>query len=309
MSLGQLQLLKQIIAAGDASASLPVEELRANFDRFLGRFPGVEGLAVEAGELDGVAIEWLDPPLVAPLVDGEHGQPPTVVYLHGGGFVVGSPRSHRQTAARLAQAAGARALLVDYRLAPEHPYPAALADVLSVWRRLLGDGADPRRLLLAGDSAGGGLAVLAMSRMARQGLAPPAAAVVISPWVDYAGTTASLDANAHLDPTVQRPGLEKMAALYLDGADPWHPEVTPLRADLRALPPLLIQAGGAETLVDDARRLESRARAAGVSVQLEIWPQMIHAWHVFAARLEEAQQALEEAGHFLAGHVLPATSR
>ena len=296
MSLGQLRLLKQIIAAGENSAGLSIEQLRANFDRFLGRFPGVDGLQVEAGEIDGVGVEWLAPPDSDP-------ESALLVYLHGGGFVVGSPASHRQTAARLARAAGARALLVDYRLAPEHPYPAALEDVMKVWRRLHDEKRENRRLVLAGDSAGGGLAMLAMTRMREESLPLPLAAVAISPWADYAGTTPSLDAHAHLDPTVQREGVEKMAALYLDGADPWSPQVTPLRADLQDLPPILIQAGGAETLLGDAHQLAERARGAGVEVELDVWPEMIHAWHVFAARLEEGQQAIDAAGRFLRRHL------
>ncbi|MEM1177608.1 MAG: alpha/beta hydrolase [Acidobacteriota bacterium] len=290
MSLGQLRLLKQIIAAGDGSASLPIEELRRNFDNFLSRFPGLDGLEVEASTLGGVPVEWLTLP--------ESLTSRTLVYLHGGGFVVGSPQSHRQTAARLARAARARCVLVDYRLAPESPYPAALDDVLAVWPPLL-EAVGSEGVTLAGDSAGAGLAFLAMVRLRRLGVTLPRAFVAFSPWADYAGTTPSLDAHAELDPVVQRPGLEKMSKLYLGDADPWDPEVTPLRADLTGLPPLLIQAGGAETLLDDARRLADRAADFGVDVTLDVWPDMIHVWHLFAARLEEGQLALDQAGQFL----------
>ncbi|MEM8994005.1 MAG: alpha/beta hydrolase [Acidobacteriota bacterium] len=294
MSLGQLLLLKQIIAAGDASASLPIDELRRNFDRFLGRFPGVDGLEVREATVGGVAVEWLELP------ESRSGR--TVVYLHGGGFVVGSPASHRQTAARLARSARSRCLVVDYRRAPEWPYPAARDDVLAVWRELAGS-VDVRGLALAGDSAGAGLGILAMAQFTGLGLPLPRACVALSPWVDYAGTTPSLDAHAALDPVVQRPGLLKMSKLYLGDADPWDPEVTPLRADLSQLPPTLIQAGGAETLVDDAKRLAARAEAHGVDVTLDVWPDMIHAWHLFAGRLEEGQSALDAAGKFLDGHM------
>ncbi|MEO1082887.1 MAG: alpha/beta hydrolase [Acidobacteriota bacterium] len=294
MSLGQLLLLKQIIAAGDGSASLPIEELRRNFDRFLSRFPGVDGLDVREGTVGGVGVEWLELP--------ESRADRTLVYLHGGGFVVGSPASHRHLAARLARAAESRCLVVDYRRAPEWPYPAALDDVLAVWRALEGS-ADVAGLTLAGDSAGAGLAVMAMTRFSRLGLTLPRACVALSPWVDYAGTTPSLDTHAALDPVVQRPGLEKMSKLYLGDADPWDPEVTPLRADLSELPPMLIQAGGAETLLDDAKRLAARAEAHGVEVTIDVWPDMIHVWHLFAGRLEEGRLALDAAGTFLASHL------
>lgn len=290
MSLGQLLLLKQIIAAGDGSASLPIDELRRNFDRFLSRFPGVDGLHVREATLGGVAVEFLELP--------ESRGDRTVVYLHGGGFVVGSPASHRQAAARLARAARSRCIVVDYRRAPEWPYPAALDDVLAVWRELQGS-VDTAGLALAGDSAGAGLAILATARLAALELPLPRACVALSPWVDYAGTTPSLETHAALDPVVQRPGLLKMAKLYLGDADPWDPAVTPLRADLSGLPPTLIQAGGAETLVDDAKRLAARAEAHGVEVTLDIWPDMVHAWHLFAGRLEEGQSALDAAGQFL----------
>ncbi|MEM6794113.1 MAG: alpha/beta hydrolase [Acidobacteriota bacterium] len=295
MSKGQLLLLKQIIGAGDGSASLPLPTLRANLEAFLSRFPPVEGVSARPVNADGVPCEWLSGPWLE-----DPARAATLLYFHGGGFVVGSAASHRQLAARLARAAGARCLSVDYRLAPEHPYPAALEDAHAAYRWLLDQGSGQGdQIAWAGDSAGAGLALLAASQLPSRDLPRPCALVAMSPWVDYAGTTDSLDRHAALDPVVQRAGLEKMARIYLDGADPWDPAVTPLRADLSALPPLLIQAGGSESLLDDSQRLAERALAAGVPARLEVWPEMIHVWQLFAGRLDEGRQAIEQAGDFL----------
>lgn len=306
MSKGQLRLLKQILRAGGTTSEAPLDRLRDDFERFNAKFPPVEGVRTTPVELDrnagSVRAEWVDARAPDDQGDG-HDDDRTILYLHGGGFVIGSIDSHRQLVARLSRAAGARCLSLGYRLAPEHPYPAALDDTLAAYAWLL-ERHPPERLALAGDSAGAGLAALALTRIAhaeraQPGKSQPSALVCFSPWVDYAGTTPTLDAHAELDPMVGRQGLERMARLYLGDADPWHPEVSPLAADLRSLPPMLIQVGGAETLLDDGRRLADRAVEHGVRVELDTWPDMFHAWHLFAGRLEEGQQAIEAAGAWL----------
>jgi acetyl esterase/lipase len=222
-----------------------------------------------------------------------------LLYLHGGGYVIGSSNTHRDLAGRLSRAAAARVLLIDYRLAPEHPYPAAVEDATVAYRWLLRHGATPASMVIAGDSAGGGLTVAALVALRDAGEALPAAGVCISPWIDLEGIGASMTTRASVDPIVQRQGLVWFANLYLGGASPQTPLAAPLYADLHGLPPLFIHVGTAETLLDDATRLAECARAAGVEVTLEVWEEMIHVWHLFAAMLPEGQQAIERIGEYI----------
>jgi acetyl esterase/lipase len=193
-------------------------------------------------------------------------------------------------------------LLIDYRLAPEHPHPAAVEDSTRAYRWLLETGSNPKRMAIAGDSAGGGLTVATLVALRDAGVPLPAAAVCLSPWVDLEGIGESMTTKAAVDPMVQREPLLRMASMYLAGQDPRTPLAAPLYADLRGLPPLLIQVGTAETLLDDSVRLAERARAAGVQVTLEPWEDMIHVWQAFAAMLPEGQQAIERIGEFLRQH-------
>lgn len=294
MSRGQLNVLKMIISAGGSQDQLPLEQLRRNFDTFCSKFPAVEGARLEAVEAGGVPAAWVEAP-----GSGDEAPRGVVLYLHGGGYVTGSLRSHGQLATRLAGAAEARGLAVDYRLAPEHPFPAALDDALAAYAWLLDNGTAAEQIVVAGDSAGGGLGIATLVAARDRGLPLPAAAVCLSPWTDLGGSADSIDRHAHLDPVVQRPGLHRMAALYLDGADSRTPLASPLYADLRGLPPLLVQAGGADTLLDDATRLAAAAEAAGLEMELDVWPGMIHVWQLFAGRLEEGQAAIERAGRFI----------
>ena len=190
-------------------------------------------------------------------------------------------------------------LLIDYRLAPEHPHPAAVDDATAAYRWLIANGASPARLVVAGDSAGGGLTVATLVALRDAQAPPPAAGVCLSPWVDLEGLGESMTTKAAVDPMVQREPLLKMAALYLGGHGARTPLAAPLYADLSGLPPLLIQVGTAETLLDDATRLAERARKAGVEVQLEAWDDMIHVFQAFAALLPEGQQAIQRIGAFV----------
>jgi acetyl esterase/lipase len=223
----------------------------------------------------------------------------TILYVHGGGYVIGCPADYREMIPRIARAAQARALAVDYRLAPENPHPAAVDDAVQAYRWLLDQGVRPEEIVVAGDSAGGGLAVATLVAARDAGLPLPAAGVCISPWVDMEGTGDSMTANAERDPLVKKDLIAGMAQAYLGDQDPRSPLAAPLHADLRGLPPLLIQVGTAETLLDDARRLSERAKAAGVNVTLEEWPDMIHVWHFFGSFLPEGQQASDRIGEFV----------
>ena len=225
-----------------------------------------------------------------------------VLYLHGGGYIIGSTRTHRPLMAELSRASGARVLGLDYRLAPEHPFPAPIEDAVAAYRWLLNEGYDPARIAVAGDSAGGGLAVAALVQLRYVGLPMPGAAVCISPWVDMEGLGESMESRADADPMVGKEGLLLSAKTYLGGSDPRAPLAAPLYADLRGLPPTLIQVGDAEVLLDDSTRLAGIAREAGVHVEMDVWDDMIHVWHLFAPILPEGRQALSQAGEFIKKH-------
>jgi phosphinothricin tripeptide acetyl hydrolase len=235
--------------------------------------------------------EWLRPPSAVP--------DRVVLYLHGGGYVIGSPRSHRHLAAAIASAAGTSALLLDYRLAPEHPYPAAVDDATAAYRWLLDQAIAPERIVIAGDSAGGGLTVATLLALREARVPLPAGGVCISPWVDLTCGGASYATKADADPIVRRAGVEQMAQAYLGATPPRTPLASPLFADLRGLPPLLIHVGSDEVLLDDAVQLAERARAAGVDASIEVYPRMIHVWHWFLPMLDEAQTAVDAIGRFV----------
>jgi epsilon-lactone hydrolase len=248
-------------------------------------------VATEPVTASGVSAEWTMTP--------QDARDAALLYLHGGGYVIGSLDSHRHLAAEAGRAAGIAALALDYRLAPEHPFPAAVDDALAGYRFLLARGIKPGRVAIAGDSAGGGLVVAAMLAIRDAGLPQPACGWCISPWVDMEAIGETMTSRAAADPTVQRAGLLDMAKLYLDGADPRSPLAAPIYADLAGLAPLFIQVGAAETLLDDALRLAKAAGAADVRVDLEIWPEMIHVWHLFHPELDAGRRAIEKGGAFI----------
>lgn len=226
-----------------------------------------------------------------------------LLYLHGGGFQVGSVRSHHDLIARLSAAAGCRALGINYRLAPEHRFPASIEDATLAYRWLLDQGNEPKNIAFAGDSAGGGLALSTLLALREQGIQLPAAAVVLSVWTDLTATGASYETRSQADPIHQRRMMLAMARNYLgDSADPRDPLASPLFADLSGLPPLLIQVGDRETVLDDSIRFAEKARAAGVEAQLEVWDDMIHVFQQFAPELPQASLAIESIGRFLKKH-------
>ena len=221
------------------------------------------------------------------------------LYLHGGGYVIGSARTHRELAKRLSAATGGAVLTPNYRLAPENPFPAAVEDAVSAYEWLLDQGRAPETLAIAGDSAGGGLTIAALLSLRDRWLPMPSCAACLSPWVDMEGLGESMSGRAALDPMVQRDGLLAMAELYLAGENPRNPLAAPIYADLSGLPPLLIQVGTRETLYDDAARLANLANRAEVSTRFEPWAEMIHVWHLFAPMLDEGARAIESAGAFI----------
>jgi acetyl esterase/lipase len=291
MASEQLQTIIQVLRSQPAQEGLTFEEMRADFEQVTSFFPVPADVRYERVDAGGVPGEWI----MTPQATAER----VVFYLHGGGYTIGSVNTHRELISRMSRAAGARALAIDYRLAPEHPFPAAVEDATTAYRWLLENGVEPTRIVIAGDSAGGGLTVAALVALRDAGDPLPAAGVCLSPWVDLEGIGESMTGRAEADPIVQRDHLLAGAKAYLGDANPRTPLAAPLYADLTGLPPLLIHVGTAETLLDDSTRLAERARSAGVDVVLEPWEDMIHVWHFFASMLPEGQQALDRIGEFI----------
>jgi phosphinothricin tripeptide acetyl hydrolase len=286
-----IDVVRAHLAKLPPSDSLTTAERRAQYERAEKVFPTPPDVKVERVNVPAAPAEWLRPPSAVP------GR--VVLYLHGGGYVIGSPRSHRHLAAAIAGAAGASALLLDYRLAPEHPFPAAVEDATAAYRWLLDQAIAPEHIVIAGDSAGGGLTVATVLALREARVPLPAGGVCISPWVDLTCSGASYATKAAADPIVRRAGVEEMARAYLGATPPRTPLASPLFADLRGLPPLLIHVGSDEVLLDDAVQLAERAKAAGVDATLEISDRMIHVWHWFLPMLDEAQTAVEAIGRFV----------
>lgn len=226
-----------------------------------------------------------------------------VLFLHGGAYRTGAPATYRHFTWRIAAAARASVLAIDYRLAPEHPFPAALEDAVAAFRWLLAAGAKPGKILIMGDSAGGGLALATLLKLRDERCPLPGAAVALSPWTDLALTGASLKLNARSDPMLEVEHLPALVEEYLAGADPRLPYASPLYGDLTGLPPTLIQVGGDEILRDDAVRMHERLQRAGCEAELEIWPRMPHVWQAFAPVLPEARQAIDRIGDFARRHL------
>ncbi len=291
MPSNELNAIRTVLKAQPRALNASVAERRAAVEDITNVFPLAPDVIVTPVDAGGVPAEWV----AAPGADPRR----TMLYLHGGGYVICSINTHRELASRLARAAAARVLVINYRLAPEHPHPAAVEDAVTAYRWLLGRGASPARTVIAGDSAGGGLTVATLVALRDAGVALPAAGVCISPWVDMEGLGESMTTKADVDPMVQREQLVEMGKLYLGGKPPRTPLASPLYADLHGLPPLLIQVGTAETLLDDSTRLAGCALEAGVDVMLEPWEDMIHVWHIFATMLPEAREAIERVGAFV----------
>lgn len=297
MASQELGMIIDMLKARPLEADVSVAEMRAGIEALASIAPLPDDVTFEPVDAGGLPAEWV----TAPGVRREN----VILYLHGGGYVIGSIKTHRELAARLSRAAAARVLLIEYRLAPEHPHPAAVEDATAAYRWLLGFGIAPSRMVIGGDSAGGGLTVATLVALRDAGQPLPAAGVCLSPWVDLEGVGESMATKAAVDPMVQRDPLRKMAAMYLAGQDPRTPLAAPLYADLSGLPPLLIQVGTAETLLDDSTRLAERARKAGVAVSLETWEDMIHVWQAFASLLPEGQQAIERIAAFIKTRIQP----
>ncbi len=295
MANAQIEAIRTLLAENPVVApGASLEDMRKGIDAMGDMAPRLDNVTSKAVDAGGVDAEWFS-------VSGGDADR-VVLYLHGGGYVIGSVQSHRVLLERLAVAADCRVLALNYRLAPEAPFPAAVDDAVAAYKWLLSQGLTASKIAIAGDSAGGGLTMATLVALRDGGETLPACAAPISPWVDMEGTGDSMQSRAAVDPMVQKEILDQLAGTYLGGANAQDPLASPLHANLDGLPPLLIQVGDCETLLDDSTRLEAKLKAAGVDATVEVWPEMIHVWHLFAPMLDKGQEAIDRIGEFVRGH-------
>lgn len=293
------QQMKTVAAAlkaarAHANPDASVAERRAAMESMQAGLTTPADVTVADVDCNGVAGRWI----CADTVDADR----VVLYLHGGGYALGSLDTHQELMARLSRACGARVLGLDYRLAPENPYPAAVNDAIAGYDWLLDQGVRPANVMVGGDSAGGGLALSLLLTARDTGKPMPAGAILFSPWTDLTGTGASIASRADVDPMIDGSGLAAMAAMYHGTRSARDPNVSPVFADLDGLPPLLIQVGDAEILLDDATRIAANATLAGVAHELQIYDEAFHVFQAFP-QLPEAAEALAKAGAFFAARV------
>ncbi|MDH3533649.1 MAG: alpha/beta hydrolase [Gammaproteobacteria bacterium] len=268
-----------------------VQAMRERVDKYAGRLRIARGVTRTADNINGLTAEWLIPEGAA--------QGKVLVYLHGGAYIMGGCNTHRQLASYIARAAGVRALLPEYRLAPEHPFPAAIEDAVALYRKLLNDGHAATSIVIAGDSAGGGLTMATLLSIRDAGDPLPAAACLLSPWLDLAATGASMQTHAHRDPWFRPKDMPIVRRYYCAESEIRKPLVSPIYADLAGLPPLYVQVGEDEILLSDSTRLAERVRAAGGSADIEIWPDMWHVFQAFVKHVPESRQAIQKLGVFI----------
>jgi len=270
-----------------------VEDARKGNEELAKLVEIAKDVKIEHIELKGIKSAWIS----TPEVDDEH----VILYLHGGGYISGSIKTHQELVSRISRAAKTRILLIEYRLAPEHVFPAALEDAVSAYQWLIDtEGIKPNNLVIAGDSAGGGLTLTTLLKLRDTGIALPAAAICLSPVTDLALTGESIRKNANIDPFVTPYNLYFDMTQYLGEGDAQNPLVSPLYADLKGLPPILIQVGTLEVLLDDSVRFADRAKDAGVDITLEVWEDAIHVFQLAAALgVLESQQAIDKIGEFI----------
>ena len=296
----ELQAVIDLLTSRQQASKLTIQDARAGktiIMRNIGCDTQVDVTSVDA---NGVLAEWV----AAPNANDNC----AVLFLHGGAYILGSIESNRELAARISKSTRSRVLNIEYRLAPENPFLAAVEDATDAYRWVLDQGIDPAQIAIAGASAGGGLTVAALVSFRDSGSPMPACAVCISPWVDLECIGGTMTSKAGVDPMIQRDGLVGIANIYLNGPDPRTPLAAPLHVDLTGLPPTLVLVGTWETLLSDSTRLVEKAESAGVDVTLEQWDEMIHVWPIYAPVLPEGQQAIDRIGEFVRQHQNVATA-
>ncbi len=288
------RLLTKYLMASKFNSRKTVDDMRLEAERLTKWVRLPSNTHVESITLNSISAEWV--------CYGEPNNDRVVLYLHGGGYNVGSPNTHRELAAYLSLSSRARVLLPDYHLAPEHPFPKALNDATLTYRWLLTSGYSSDKIALAGDSAGGGLAIATAIDLRKKGHALPASIICISPWTDLSMSGESITSRAAIDPLLNLHIMQRMASNYLGTNDARNPLISPVYANLEGMPPLLIHVGSDEMLLDDATRLAAKAKQANVDVTIKIYPGMWHVWHLCTKRMPEAKNAIEALGTFICKH-------
>lgn len=279
-------------------ARLPVESARAHFENFARIFlRRAHGVSVDQAQIAEVDVDWLRPK--------EARQDKVILYLHGGAYVMGSRRTHRQLVSHIARAAGVVAVVAEYRLAPEDPFPAGLDDAVAVYRGLLESGLSPEDIIISGDSAGGGLSAATLLALRHAGVPMPAAAVLLSPFLDVTGSGESARTRADRDPWFDIKDLDVVARYYCPDESEWrNPLVSPVFANVAGLPPMLIQVGDDEILLSDSTRFADKLKAQGIDVELEVWPDMWHVFQMFVGKMPEAKRAVRKIAAYVRKRLL-----
>ncbi|MEH7306684.1 alpha/beta hydrolase [Neobacillus drentensis] len=284
-------LVRQYLMSSKANqtAGFDIETARKGLEALSALTPVAQDIIVEKTSIEGISAEWVMAPNAV--------EDRVFLYLHGGAYIMGSCNTHRYLASKLSRSTGARVLVPEYRLAPENPFPAAIEDAIKVYRWLISSGITPDKIIIGGDSAGGGLTLATLLSLKEENEALPALAVLLSPWTDMEGTGESMETRAFVDPWLSPDASRSAPALYIGDLDPRHPLVSPIYADMSGLPSMLVHVGNDEILLSDSARLVDRARSAGVEVTFKVWDEMWHVFQQFA--IPEGQQAIDEIGDFV----------
>ncbi|MBV7506599.1 alpha/beta hydrolase [Bacillus sp. sid0103] len=285
-----LQVRQYLMSSkANQTAGFDIETARKGLEALSALTPVAQDIIVEKTSIEGISAEWVMAPNAV--------EDRVFLYLHGGAYIMGSCNTHRYLASKLSRSTAARVLVPEYRLAPENPFPAAIEDAIKVYRWLISSGITPDKIIIGGDSAGGGLTLATLLSLKEENEALPALAVLLSPWTDMEGTGESMETRAYVDPWLSPDASRATPALYIRDLDPRHPLVSPIYADLSGLPSMLVHVGNDEILLSDSARLVDRARSAGVEVTFKVWDEMWHVFQTFA--IPEGQQAIDEIGDFV----------
>lgn len=295
MSGQQIPQIEDMLRNAPSMATMTIEELRENFDQIGQISPPAEDVRLTEVSVDGIPSFWIDSDAAGP--------DRTILFFHSGGYVMGSHRGYVGMVSRLGKAGLARVLFPEYRLAPEHPYPAAPDDAFAAYRWLLDKGTDPSTIAIVGDSAGGALVLVTLLKAREAKLSMPACAVMFSPFGDLTASGETLAEKASVDLVVSKALMDNIVPVYIGNNDPTKPDISPIYADMTGFPPLLFHVGSYETLLDDTFRLARRAAIADVEVSVKVWPKLQHLSQLYAAILDEGQQSVSEAGAFMDQHL------
>ena len=292
MSIGMRSMIKVLRADHEAETKKRVAEGRVALEKMSGKTIIPDDVVFEEIDIDGISALWVTTP--------ESQMNKIILYLHGGGYIQGSLKTHRDLCQRISRASNARTLYIDYGIAPENPFPAGLNDAVKAYQWLIGhQDILPGNIVIAGDSAGGGLTLATLLKLRDSNIPLPAAAVCLSPWTDLTLSGETYQTKTKEDPFITFDGLAFDARLYIGDNDPKNPYISPIYGDFTGLPPLCIQVGSAEILLDDSRIVAEKAKRAGVDVTIDIWEDMIHVFQAFAIIAPEGRKGIKKIGEFI----------